>query len=93
MAAKREIDNLFCIFNLSIRKALHLDQSLFTKVLFVYDKGKNRKEIKILHEGMTEEIRRRLASWLEDNVEVDDIIHKISHKEINIDDLKKASNY
>ena len=93
MAAKREVYNLLCVFNLSIYKVMHLDRPISTRVLLIYDKNKNKKEIKVLHKGITEEMRGRLALWLEKNVEIDDILYNLRSKEINIDELKKASNY
>jgi hypothetical protein len=93
MTAKREIDNLSCIFNLSVFKAMHLDKPITTRVQIIYDKNKNRKEIIILHKLITEEMRNRLTSWLEHNVEVDDILHNIMFKEINIDEFKRVSNW
>ena len=93
MAAKREIHNLHCIFNLSICKTLHLDQPIYTRVLLIYDKSENKKEIKIFHKELSEEMRRRLAAWLEKNLEIDDILQNIRSEEINIDELKKVSNY
>ncbi len=94
MATKREIENLFCIFNLSVCSPLQLNQPISTRVLFIYDKKRNKKEVRILHKGITEEARSRLVSWVEDNVEVDDIRNNIlSSEEINIDEFKKASNF
>ena len=93
MAARREIHNLHCIFNLSICKALHLDQPIYNRVLLMYDKNENKKEIRIWHKELTEEMRNRQASWREKNVEGDDIRRNIRSEEIDIDELKKASNY
>ena len=47
----------------------------------------------ILDKSITQAMRSRLSSWLENNVEIDDILYHIRLEEIDIDELKKASNY
>ena len=39
---------------------------------------------------MTEETDRRIRSWLEENIEVDDVIHGLFSSDINADDFQKA---
>ena len=91
--AKRSIDNLFCIFDLSICRAMHLSKPISTRAILAYNRNENMKEIKILDKGITQAMSERLASWLEDNVEIDDILYHIRSEEINIDELRKASNF
>ncbi len=91
--AKRNVDNLYCIFDLSICKAMHLSKPISTRVILAYDKNENVKKIMILDKSITQAMSSRLSSWLEDNVEIDDILYHIRLEEIDIDELKKASNY
>ncbi|SPD73102.1 hypothetical protein PITCH_A1680019 [uncultured Desulfobacterium sp.] len=90
--AKRHIDNLFCIFDLSICKAMGLSKPILTRVIFVYDRNEKIKQIKILDKGVTESMGRRLSSWLENNIEIEDILYHIRSEEIDFDQLKNASN-
>ena len=90
---KRNADNLYCIFDLSVCKAMHLSNPISARAILAYDRNENIKNIKILDKDMTQDMRERLSSWLRDNVEVDDILHHIRLEEIDIDELKKASNY
>jgi hypothetical protein len=91
--AKRNVDNLYCIFDLSICKAMHLSKPISTRVIFAYDRNENIKKIMILDKSITQAMSSRLSSWLENNVEIDDILYHIRSEEIDIDELKKASNY
>jgi hypothetical protein len=91
--AKRNIDNLYCIFDLSICKAMHLSKPIATRVILAYDRNENIKKIMILDKSITQAMSSRLSSWLEDNVEIDDILYHLRSEEIDIDELKKAANY
>lgn len=91
--AKRVVDNLFCIFDLSVNKAMRLPGPISTRVILAYDRNENKKEIKILDKNITQAMNRRLSSWLEENVEIDDILCHIGSGKIDIDELELASNY
>jgi hypothetical protein len=91
--AKRNVDNLYCIFDLSICKAMHLSKPISTRVILAYDKNENVKKIMILDKSITQAMSSRLSSWLENNVEIDDILYHLRSEELDIDELKKASNY
>ena len=88
--AKRCVDNLSIVFNLSIRKALALPQRLTTHVLFRYDRGTSRKEFKILNRGIPTEIRYRIIVWLETHVEVDQVLEGLPFNEMDGDDLYES---
>jgi hypothetical protein len=72
---------------------MHLSKPISTRVILAYDKNENVKKIMILDKSITQAMSSRLSSWLEDNVEIDDILYHIRLEEIDIDELKKASNY
>ena len=90
MENKRDVIRLLTIFNLNINKTPCLPENTSTRIMFVYDKLKNIREYKILDSGMTEEMDRRIRSWLEENVEVEDVIHGLNSSDINADDFQKA---
>ena len=90
MEKNREVVRLMSVFNLNTNKAPHLPGNTSARIMFVYDKLKNIREYRILDSGMTEETDRRIRSWLEENIEVDDVIHGLSSSDINADDLQKA---
>lgn len=90
MEKNREVVRLMSIFNLNTNRAPHLPENTSTRIMLVYDKFKNIREYKILDSGMNEETGRRIQSWLEENIEVDDVIHGIKLSDINADDFQKA---
>ena len=90
MEKNREVIRLMSVFNLKMNKTPHLPDDTSTRIMLVYDKVKNIREYKILDSGMTEETDRRIKSWLEENIKVDDVIHGLNSSDINADDFQKA---
>ena len=90
MEKKREVVRSLSVFNLNANMTPHLPENTSTRIMLVYDKLKNIREYKILDSDITEEMDRRIRSWLEENIEVDDVIHGLSSSDINADDFQKA---
>jgi hypothetical protein len=90
MDERREVVRLLSIFNLNTNKAPQLPENTSARIMFVYDKLKNIREYRILDSGITEEKGRRIRSWLDENIQVDDVIHGLNSSEINADDFQKA---
>ena len=90
MEKKREVVRSLSVFNLSANKTPHLPENTSARIMLVYDKMKNIREYKILNSGMNEETDRRIRSWLEENIEVEDMIHGLNTSDINADDFQKA---
>ena len=90
MEKNREVVRLMSIFNLNTNKTPHLPDKTSARIMLVYDKAKNIREYKILDSSITEETDRRIRSWLEENIEVDDVIHGLSSNDINADEFQKA---
>ena len=90
MEKKREVVRSLSVFNLNAEKTPYLPENTSARIMFVYDKPKNIREYKILDSGMNEEMGCQIRSWLEENIEVDDMIHGLNSNDINADDIKKA---
>ena len=90
MEKRREVVRSLSVFNLNAIKTPYLPENTSTRIMLVYDKLKNIREYKILNSGMTEETDRHIRSWLEKNIEIDDIIHGLSSSDINADDFQEA---
>ena len=74
MEKKREVVRSLSVFNLNANKTPHLPENTSARIMLVYDKLKNIREYKILDSNITEEKGRRIQSWLDENVQVDDVI-------------------
>jgi hypothetical protein len=90
MENRREVVRSLSVFNLDANKTPNLPENTSARIMFLYDKLKNIREYKILNSGMTEEMGRQIRSWLEDNIEIDDVIHGLYSSNINADDYQKA---
>jgi len=92
MTTERIVDRLDSVFDLRIHKALNLSESVSTRVLLTYSKTENRTRFKVLSAKTTEEMKRKIASWLDAHIDVDDLVCHLGYKEIDMDTLPKASN-
>jgi hypothetical protein len=92
MTTERIVDRLNSVFDLRIHKALNLSESVSTRVMLTYSKKENRTRYKVLSAKTTEEMKRRITSWLDAHVELDDLIHHLGSKEVDMDTLPRASN-
>jgi hypothetical protein len=92
MTTERIVDRLDSVFDLRIHKALNLSESVSTRVMLTYSKRENRTKFKVLGAKTTEEMRRKITSWLDSHIDLDDLICHLGSKEIDMDTLPKASN-
>lgn len=90
MERKRDIVSLLTIFNLKTRKIPFLPENTSTRIMLVYDKRKNVKKFRVLASSMTEDMDSRIRSWLEENINVDDMICGLRSSDINADDFKNC---
>jgi len=86
------VDRLNSVFDLRIHKALNLSESVSTRVMLTYSKGENRTKFKVLSSKTTEEMKRKITSWLDTHIDVDDLVCRLGSKEIDMDTLPRASN-
>jgi hypothetical protein len=92
MTTERIVDRLDSVFDLRIHKALNLSESVSTRVMLTYSKRENRKKFNVLNPKTTEEIKHKIASWLDAHIDIDDLAGRLGSKEIDMDTLPKASN-
>ena len=52
-----------------------MPENASARIMLVYDKANNVKEFKILDSSITEDVDSKIRSWLEENIEVEDMIH------------------
>lgn len=80
MAKERHVDKLMSVFSIMIGKDLGLPENVSTQVVFVYNRKANVKEFNLIDKQMNEDMTRRVTSWLEKNVDVQDVIHGLKSK-------------
>jgi hypothetical protein len=92
MTTERIVDRLDSVFDLRIHKALNLSESVSTRVMLTYSKKENRTKFTVLSAKTTEETKRKITSWLDTHIDVDDFVCHLGSKEIDMDTMLKASN-
>jgi hypothetical protein len=92
MTTERIVDRLDSVFDLRIHKALNLSESVSTRVMLTYSKKEKRTTFKVLSAKTTEEMKRRITSWLDNYIEIDDLVCRLGSNEIDMDTLPRASN-
>ena len=92
MTTERIVDRLDSVFDVRIHKALNLSESVSTRVMLTYSKTENKKLFKVLNPKTTEEMKRKITSWLDSHIDLDDLLCHLGCKEIDMDTLPRASN-
>jgi hypothetical protein len=92
MASERMVNRLDSVFDLRIRKALNLSESVSTRVRLTYSKPENRTTFKVLSMKTTEEMKRKITQWLDEHIHVDDLVCRLGSEEIDMDTLPRACN-
>jgi hypothetical protein len=92
MASERMVNRLDSVFDLRIRKALNLSESVSTRVMLTYSKPENRTTFRVLSTKTTEEMKGRITRWLDAHVQVDDLVCRLGSEEIDMDTLPRACN-
>lgn len=80
---------LSSVFDVNIHHALDLPENISVRVLLRYDKEKDRKEFTVLTKDMKEGVHRRMIAWLEDNVDVPDVIYRKQERALDADQLHR----
>jgi hypothetical protein len=52
--------------------------------MFVYNRKTNIKEFNLIDEEMPEDVNRKITAWLEKNVDVEDVLHGLKSKEMEL---------
>ena len=89
MASNRYYDSLSSVFDLNIHEALGLPESVSIRVMLTYDRERNERKFVILNAEIPKEMQDRLISWMEENIETDDIAYGLRS---NILDADRFSN-
>ena len=92
MTTERLVDRLDSVFDLRIHKALNLSEGVSTRVRLIYSKTENTKKFMVIGPKTTEEMKRKITSWLDTHIGVEDLVCHLGTKEIDMDTLPKASN-
>jgi len=80
MAEERYVDKLMSVFSFTAGEELGLPENVSTQVMFLYNRKANIKEFNLIDEEMAEDVNRRITSWLEKNVDVQDVLHGLKSK-------------
>ena len=92
MASERIVDRLDSVFDIRIRKVLNLSESVLTRVRLTYSKPENKTTFKVLSTKTTEEMKRRIGTWLDDHIHLEDLMCCLGSEEIDMDTLPRACN-
>jgi hypothetical protein len=92
MTTERIVERLDSVFDIRIRKALNLSESVSTRVMLSYRKPENKATFKVLSTKTTEEMKRRITKWLDDHIHLDDLVCRLGSDEIDMDTLPQACN-
>ncbi|MGE5840750.1 MAG: hypothetical protein ACM335_00625 [Deltaproteobacteria bacterium] len=90
MVSERIVDRLDSVFDLRIQKALNLSESVSTRVMLSYRKPEKKATFKVLSTKTTEELKRRITSWLDDHMDLEALVPRLGSEEIDMDTLAQA---
>ena len=71
MDKKRLVHLMSSIFELSDCENLDVKRDVMGRVMFRYDEKQNTKEFRLLNENISDDLRDRIISWLDQNIDVD----------------------
>ncbi len=71
MDKKRLVHKMSSIFELSDCEDLGMKIDVKGRVMFRYDEKHNSKEFRLLNENIPDDLRDRIISWLDQNIDVD----------------------
>jgi hypothetical protein len=92
MTTERIVERLDSVFDLRIHKALDLSESVSTRVMLTYSKPESRTTFRVLSAKTTEEMKRKIASWLDAHIDIEDLMCRLGSHEIDMDNWPRASN-
>ena len=88
MERERSVEKLLSVFDLAIGRAQGLTESLNTRVMFEYDRKLNKREFRLLDHGISEVLGQQIRSWLEENVDLCDMVSGLSSNEMDANSLR-----
>jgi hypothetical protein len=91
MENKRYYDSLHSVFDLIFHEALGLPESVSIRIMLTYDRERNERKFVILTAEIPKILHDRLTSWLEENIDIDDIAYGLKSNELDADRLSNAT--
>jgi len=85
---ERSVDKLLSVFDLTIGSAQGLTEGLKTRVIFEYDKQSNKSEFRLLDHDISESLGQQIRSWLEENVDLSDLVSGLRSNVLDADLLR-----
>ena len=92
MGTPRHVDNLLSVFDLTACKALDLPESVSRRVIFIYDRKQNIRRFIITGNEVSSDVDSKLRSWLEENIQVDDVAFGLKRNSLDADSFKKCAD-
>ena len=71
MDKKRLVHQMSSVFELSECENLDVKRDVMGRVMFRYDEKQNTKEFRLLNGNIPDDLRDRIISWLDQNIDVD----------------------
>jgi len=92
MGTPRHVNNLLSVFDLTACKALDLPENVSRRVIFIYDRKQKLKKFIITGNEVPNDIDSKLISWLEENIQIDDVAFGLKRNKLNADSFKKRTD-
>ena len=84
----RQVEKAMSVFDVTIGKALNLEECLCTRVMLIYDEKSNERAFKVLDPMMSRDLSSRIEIWLASNVHIPTFIAALKADEsFDADDL------
>jgi hypothetical protein len=87
MSEKRHVDKLLSVFDLTIRDALSLTETISIRVMFIYDRVAEIRKFVILNDKIRKQTSDKLTLWLQENVDVSHVAHGLKSNQLDADNL------
>jgi hypothetical protein len=71
MDKKRLVHQMLAVFKLSDCVHLDMKRDVESSVMFRYDEKQNTKEFRLLNDDIPDNLRDKIISWLDRNIDVD----------------------
>ncbi len=84
MGTRRHVEKLLSVFDLKVSNAPNMPGGATARVLFIYNKETNQKKFNILVTDMPRSLISSLISWLEMNIEIDDLAFGLKSNRVDV---------
>ena len=87
MSKRRHVDKLLSVFDLTIGEALNLTEAISIRVMFIFDRVENVRKFVILDDNIRKQTSDKLKLWLEENIDVSHVAHRLESNQLDADNL------